>query len=193
MSAVDIQRYYLSAAQERLRGSSPDADWVLREWTCVLDDLENDLVLAADRVDWVAKRQMLEQYMQQEGLSWSDPTLQSLDLAYHDIDPQVGLHAGLEQAGQMRRLVTDEAIEAALTHPPADTRACIRGLFVSRFAPAVRSIGWNGVAFAHQGGDFAFDMGPLVEPGVQLLNEELAACRTLDDVVAVLRQETSAG
>lgn len=191
MPAIDVQRRYLAAAKEKLAGSTEDADWTLAEWEAVLDDLERSVVATADRIDWVAKRQLLEQFIAEEGLDWDAPVLQSLDLAYHDLDPEMGLFAGLEQAGAMRQIVTDEQIEAAMACPPADTRAHIRGLFVRRFGQAIRSIGWNGIAFRHEGEDYLFDMNPLVGPGVRLLNEELSGATTLADVVAVIRRDTA--
>ena len=113
--------------------------------------------------------------------------MQSLDLAYHDIDPEASLYYGLEQAGEMRRLITDTRIEAAMTCPPGDTRAYIRGLFVSRFGASVRSVGWNGVAFKHNGEDLLFDMNPLVEENVQALNDEFANIQSLDEAVKVIQ------
>ena len=107
------------------------------------------------------------EYRESEHLGWDDPSLQSFDLEYHNIDPEMGLYYGLEQAGAIRRLVTDAHINAAMTTAPADTRASIRGLFVERFASAVRTIGWNGIAFRHNGEDFLFDMNPLVEANVR--------------------------
>jgi proteasome accessory factor A len=121
-------------------------------------------------------------------LKWNDPYIQSLDLAYHDLDPEQGLYQGLVQAGEMRRLVTDARIQAAMTCAPADTRAYLRGLFVDRFGAHVRSIGWNGVAFRNHDEDLLFDMNPLVERDVQLLNDEFGGAETLDDVVRILQQ-----
>jgi proteasome accessory factor A len=189
MSAIDVQRHYLAAAREMLAGSSPDADWTIAEWEAVLDDLERRVTSTADRIDWVAKRQLLEQFMAEESVGWDAPALKSLDLSYHDLDPEMGLFAGLEQAGAMRRIVTDEQIEAAMACPPADTRAYIRGLFIRRWGQCVRSIGWNRIAFTCEGEDYDFDMNPLVGPDVRLLNEELSKAASLADVVAVVRRD----
>ena len=125
--------------------------------------------------------------MQSEGVKWDDPIMQSLDLAYHDLDPESGLFAGLESAGEMRRLVTDARVEDAMRNPPADTRAFIRGLFVSRYSESIRTIGWNGVAFNHQNEDLLFDMNPLVEENVHLLNQEIQAAESISAVVDVIR------
>src|SRR5207249_1165906 len=133
VSAIDVQRLYLSQAKKRLGGTTEETDFALKEWELALDALECDIMTAKDRIDWIAKRNLLEEFMKTEGVGWDDPIMQSLDLAYHDLDPESGLYAGLESAGEVRRLVSDARVEDAMQNPPADTRAFIRGLFVSRF------------------------------------------------------------
>ena len=187
VTAIEIQRIYLDEARKRLAGRDEDTDWTLTEWAATLDALETDPLSLADRLDWAAKSKLLDAFRQEEGLAWNDPYMQSLDLAYHDVDPEAGLYYGLEQAGEMRRLVTDARIDAALNCPPGDTRAFIRGLFVSRFGPSIRSVGWNGVAFKYEGEDLLFDMNPLVEENVQVLNDEFANVQSLDEAVQVIR------
>ena len=187
LPATAVQRIYQQEAEARLRGTSEETDWILNEWNTVLTALETDPLLLADRLDWVAKYRLLDGFREGEGMEWGDPYLQSLDLAYHDVDPEAGLYYGLEQAGEMRRLVSDARIEAAMTQAP-NTRAFLRGLFVERFGSAIRSIGWNGVAFQHENEDFLFDMNPLVEENVSALNAEFAEARSLQDVVAILQQ-----
>ena len=75
----------------RRRKSVETADaemrWLLQEWETVLNDLERDVHLCRDRVDWVAKKELLEALREEEKLSWSDPWLQSIDLEYHNIVP----------------------------------------------------------------------------------------------------------
>lgn len=189
LTAIEIQRLYLQEAEHRLRGQDEDTDWTLTEWAAVLDALESDPLSLADRLDWAAKFRLLDAFRQEENLQWHDPYLQSLDLAYHDVDPEQGLYYGLEQAGDMRRLVTDARIQAAMGCPPDDTRAFLRGRFVERFGSSVRSIGWNGVAFKYNDEDLLFDMNPLVEANVHKLNEEFDAAQTLDDVVQVISRK----
>ena len=183
LTAIEIQRIYLKEAEKRLRGLDDDTDWTLFEWGAILDALETDPLSLGDRIDWVAKYNLLENFREDEGLKWNDPHIQSLDLAYHDIDPEVGLYYGLEQQGQMRRLVTDARIQSAISCPPNDTRAFLRGGFVEKFASSVRKIGWNGIAFNHKGEDLIFDMNPLVEANVKILNDEMADIETLEEFV----------
>lgn len=132
IGAVDLQRIYLELAQRYLAGKDAQTDWVLREWEYVLAGLELDPMTLADRLDWVAKRKLLHVYMDAEGVTWQDDVLQSLDLEYHNANPDSGLYYGLVQAGQMQRVTTDAAIEAAVTAPPQDTRALGRSRIIRR-------------------------------------------------------------
>src|SRR2546423_1482999 len=79
-------------------------------------------------------------------------------------------------------------MNATMSSRPEDARAFIRGLFVERFGRAVRSIGWNGIAFRHEDEDLLFDMNPLVESNVGALNDEMADAANLADVVSIIRR-----
>ena len=130
ISAIDIQRRYLELARRHLDDLDEDGEWILEEWETVLDDLDRDPMSLTDRVDWVAKKYLLETFMEAEGLSWDDPWLQSLDLEYHNIDIDRGLYYDLERRGAMRRVVTDKQIVQAEKNPPQDTRARARAAVV---------------------------------------------------------------
>ena len=130
LSAIDLQRHYLAAAQHFLRGRDEETDWVIREWESVLDLLEKEPLALADRLDWVAKWRLLQTYIAAEAVGWDADVLHSLDLEYHDIDPEHGLYHALVEEGAMRRLLTDEEIGHAMEAPPANTRALGRGRVV---------------------------------------------------------------
>jgi len=87
----------------------------------------------ADRLDWPAKRKLLEDFMNDDkDLHWGDDILHSLDLEYHNINPQTGLYYGLEQAGLMRRETDDLAITQATLRPPQNTRAKGRSFIIEK-------------------------------------------------------------
>lgn len=150
MSAIDVQRKYLEIAQLAYAGESEQTDWVLREWEATLDGLEKDPLAMADRIDWVAKRQIVEQYREAEGLDWNDDALHSVDLEYHNIDPAASLFHGLQEMGQTRRVVSDFDITMAMTDPPQDTRAKGRSKLVEEVLARKNAkfyiFDWNGVA-----------------------------------------------
>ena len=56
--------------------------------------------------------------------------LKSLDLEYHNLDPDRGLYFGLEQEGRAPRLTTDTMVALAQDGPPKNTRAFGRGELV---------------------------------------------------------------
>ncbi len=103
-TAIEVQRHYLDLSERLL----------------------HDPGSLIDRVDWIAKKWLLEQFMAAEGVDWNDPWLESLDLEYHNLNPQKGLYFDLLQRGRMKRVVDDERVNNAIANPPADTRAWTR-------------------------------------------------------------------
>ena len=80
---------------------------MIAEWERVLTALEDDVMSLADTLDWVAKKRLLDGYVDRDGLEWSNVKLRALDLQYHDVDPERGLYNRLAAGGQMRRLFDD--------------------------------------------------------------------------------------
>ena len=157
ISAIDVQRIYLRAASKLDPpssgfGSSDNSEewrWILREWESVLNDLERDVTSTRDRVDWVAKKFLLEALRKEEELAWSDPWLQSIDLEYHNLDLDRGLYYELVRKGLMRRITSEEEIKTAIFSPPETTRAFFRGRAVARFNDEISSIQWDEIVFAN--------------------------------------------
>ncbi|HEY2627037.1 MAG TPA: proteasome accessory factor PafA2 family protein [Candidatus Udaeobacter sp.] len=150
ISAIDVQRIYLKAAARVNEGADEDREWILREWESVLNDLERDLMLARDRVDWIGKKFLLNALQEEEKLSWSDPWLQSIDLEYHNVDLERGMYYELVRQGAMRRVVTEDEIKMSIFNPPETTRAFFRGRSVARFTDEISSIQWDEIVFANQ-------------------------------------------
>lgn len=161
LTALDLQSIYLDAAQACLDGADPEMDWVLREWSATLAALAGDQGSLRGRVDWITKRWLLETFTEDARIAWDDPWLESLDLAYHHLDPARGLFRGLEADGAAGRVSTPEAVEHAVRHAPADTRASIREVCITRFGEEVDSMQWAMIA-AKDGA--TLDLGSLVEP-----------------------------
>ena len=147
ISAIDVQREYLAAAHKHLRGRDEETDWLLATWEQVLADLERDPMLCRDRLDWVAKKWMLDAFIEAEKVGWDDPWLQSLDLEYHNVRREEGLYSELTRANKMQRYVTDDEIRRAICQPPADTRAYFRGRCIEKFAKQMSSVQWDEIAF----------------------------------------------
>src|SRR5919197_385722 len=157
ISAIEVQRLYLRAAArldlgaDETAGGKMDQDrqWVLREWENVLNDLERDPMISRDRVDWAAKKFLLNALHEEEKLYWGDPWLQAIDLEYHNVDLERGLYYELVRQGAIRRVVSEDEIKTAIFTPPETTRAFFRGRSVARFNDEIASIQWDEIVFAH--------------------------------------------
>jgi Pup amidohydrolase len=150
ISAIDVQRIYLRAAAKIDDGDQDqDRQLILREWENVLNDLERDPMTTRDRVDWAAKKFLLNALQEEEKLSWNDPWLQSIDLEYHNVDLERGLYYELARQGSMRRIVSEDEIKMAIFTPPETTRAFFRGRAVARFNDEITSIQWDEMVFAN--------------------------------------------
>lgn len=141
-TAIDVQRKFLEAAS-LLAGESEQTDWILSEWKATLDQLEKDPMQLEDKLDWVAKKKICEQYMAEEGTDWSDEALHSVDLEYHNIDPAQSLFYGLTP----KRMLRDVDVMLAQTDPPQDTRAKGRAKLVEmvtkRRGSPIYAFDWN--------------------------------------------------
>ncbi|QGF24543.1 depupylase/deamidase Dop [Raineyella fluvialis] len=150
-TGLEIQQAWHDACRT-LDDLGPEDEEILGAWQEVLDDLRVDWRRTADRLDWAAKRQLLESYRARDGLAWDDPKLALVDLQYADIDPARSLARRLEQAGRLRTLVTPEEVATARRTPPSDTRAWARGRIVGRFIDELLGAGWDGLTFAGEAG-----------------------------------------
>jgi len=132
LSALDIQWEYLDRAlrYSRTTGFPPEVEQAVRMWERLLTGLEKDPMSLHREVDWVAKYRLIENYQSRYQLPLSSPRLALLDLSYHDVSRERGLYYLLERRGEMERVVTDEAVEQAMTEAPQTTRARLRGQFI---------------------------------------------------------------
>src|SRR5690606_34292295 len=97
LTAVQIQRAHLEALAAVADGADEETAQVLASWGEILDLLEQDPMLAATRVEWVAKLQLLERYRARHELEWSDPRMHMIDLQYSDLRPGRGLFEKLRR------------------------------------------------------------------------------------------------
>lgn len=161
--ATDVQRAYLDEARKRYAGMSADIDWTLAQWGSVLEGLETDPMALADRLDWVAKRTLIDDFLA-DGEEWDDYRLQAIDMAYCDIDPDAGLYQALVDLGQMRRFTTDVAIAAAVHNAPSDTRAAIRAELICRYAQQIGNVSWSRVVLRSKDESFVANLDEYLTP-----------------------------
>jgi proteasome accessory factor A len=135
MSALEIQREYLTKAQDFTdrNGADATAQRVLMMWERALDSIESgSLDKVAREIDWVTKYQLIERYRAKHDLPLSSPRVAQLDLAYHDVHRRRGLYYLLQRNGAVDRATRDLDIFEAKSVPPQTTRARLRGEFIRR-------------------------------------------------------------
>ena len=140
LTALDMQyRYHaiVHAFVEEYRGeverSLPRTavDEVLASWLDALDTIRDGEPSALlDRVDWVAKHRLVSA-LRTRNPTVSDAQIRRLALDYHDVAAGTA-YEGLLNRSVMRRLVDEPEVTRALTQPPSDTRAQLRGEFIAK-------------------------------------------------------------
>ncbi|MEX2652539.1 MAG: depupylase/deamidase Dop [Acidimicrobiia bacterium] len=163
-TALELQGRYLEWLSKYVEKELDDPVWdvVISEWERVLGALDEDVMRLADTLDWVAKKRLLEGYVERDGIEWSNAKLRAFDLQYHDVDPERGLYNRLASRGAMRRLFDDTQIDDARVNPPTRTRAYFRGRCVSEFSDALVAANWDSLVFDI--GESHLKRVPMMEP-----------------------------
>jgi Pup amidohydrolase len=164
LSGLDLQQCYCDAARRELSGLDAETDWILQEWSETLRLLMQDRRKLEGKLDWVTKQWLLETFVREEQIGWDDPWLASLDLEYHNIHPERGLHRGLEAEGKVWRLTTETDIEEAMSAGPPDTRGGLRGLCVRRSSDRISRMQWERIRFSGGWRSQTLEMGDLFQP-----------------------------
>ncbi len=193
LTAVQLQLEYLDQARKYVEdryGSDADAQTVdvLSRWESVLTRLESDPMSLSGELDWVAKLELLEGFRARDGLDWSSPRLQLIDLQYSDVRPDRGLYNRLVARGRMVRLLNDTEVARATAAPPEDTRAYFRGRCLAQYADAIAAASWDSLIF--DVGGPSLQRVPTMEPlrgtraHVGRLLDECASAAELVDALA---------
>jgi proteasome accessory factor A len=163
-TALDLQGRYLEWLTKYVEKELDDPVWdqVITEWERTLTLLENDPMRLADTLDWVAKKRLLDGYVERDGLAWTNAKLRVLDLQYHDVDPVKSLYQRLVDRGSMRTLFTEAEVETATVDPPKRTRAYFRGRCVSEYPGALVAANWDSLVF--DVGEANLKRVPMMEP-----------------------------
>ena len=138
LSALQIQSAIRSAITEALEDEATAE--LLKDWQQVLDSLATDRELAARRVEWVGKYQLLARLRQRLGCDWNHPKIQALDLQWAALRP--GIFENLCAAGMVEQLFSVEEVTQAVSLPPRGGRSWVRGMAVAKL-PEVKKGSWQ--------------------------------------------------
>jgi len=110
-----------------------------------------------------------------------------LDLEYHLLKHDEGLFFALENSGQIKRLIGEAEIIHAVQHPPASSRAYLRGRSVLKFAREMKTAQWDNLVFKVGDQMYRLDMSQAF-PGLRL--EEMIVAmdksKTIQDLIREL-------
>jgi proteasome accessory factor A len=188
LSAVDLQGQLADWVEPRVDKAHAEKHALFTAWRQTLEVLGREPLAAADRLDWAAKYVLLDRFREAEGLPWSAPWLQSLDLEYHLLDREHGLYFALEQSGRMHRILTEEDILHAVNQPPASTRAYLRGKCVQKFSRSLRAAHWDHLALEVHGQSHRLDLGRVFgDEEVGRLRKLIDNAGTAEDFVAAAK------
>ncbi len=146
-TAVEIQREYLERALDYYQDKETDpvVEDIFQKWAYVLDKIEEDPMCLSREIDWVIKKGLIDSYLEKKNSKLGDPRVMMIDLQYHDIKQDRGFYYLLNKESMLERIVTEEEIQKAVSYPPQNTRAKIRGDFI-RLATKHRksySVNWS--------------------------------------------------
>ena len=148
-TAIEIQASIVEAAEHYLQRYGPegaggdDAIDVVQAWRETIETLERNPTELADRLDWVAKKQLLDAYQNRDSIEVDDPRLRALDLQYHDMRPHRSIAARLG----LQQLFEDDIATLSGSEPPAHTRAYFRGRCLQEYPEAVVAANWDSMVF----------------------------------------------
>lgn len=163
-TAMEIQAAIIEAADDYLErygtegAGGPDALKVLAAWKETVETLERNPLELADRIDWVAKKKLLDAYRERDGLEWGDARLRALDLQYHDMRPERSVFNKLG----MHTMVDPAEAAAGADDPPEETRAYFRGECLRRYPDAIVAANWDSMVF--DTGEAPLRRVPMMEP-----------------------------
>lgn len=162
ISPIELQKLYCEQACRYVQETSfeseeseTEAYAVCNAWSKTLDALQNkDENWLVGRIDYATKRFLAEKEIKRAknlGKRFSVREIRkAVDLMYHKIGND-GLYHQLQKASLVYRVISDEDILRALSHPPRDTRAYIRGNLVKgaleENLPPLKLINWSGASF----------------------------------------------
>jgi proteasome accessory factor A len=145
MSAIEIQKIYLTAAEKFVRATAAnmrgEAPLVLYRWRELLNAViafrknASDVAAALGRVDWLSKRWMIDKLG--SDAEWS--ARKKVDLRYHELSED-GYFNQLMQTRPELRLVDEEQIARRRRSPPPSSPAARRGWMIREFADSDESM-----------------------------------------------------
>lgn len=147
IDALDIQQILCAKASEYISSHESiglnrhEAQSIIDEWSSTLDALRRNPDSLVTKIDWIAKKKLVEGFQSRHKIDSGDPKLKAIDLMYHAIDE----HKCLANKMSLLKLVSLEESRAATHIPPRDTRAYFRGAVVTKWPDHIVNANWDSI------------------------------------------------
>ncbi|MBC8064791.1 MAG: proteasome accessory factor PafA2 family protein [Chlorobia bacterium] len=146
-TAYEVLESYFAAAEATL-----DLDDELKAVILESRDLiellkQGEWKQTRSKIDWAAKRNLLEDYLGSEGGSWKDTAIRAFDLEYHNIDREESLYYAIEEMGDVPSFAQWDEIDERSCGNPEGTRALARSIAVTKFKSHVHTACWRSITF----------------------------------------------
>lgn len=150
-------REYLEWLCKRAESLDLDEDlsWTLNQTQNLLHALDADFDTFAYHVDWACKKKVLEQLE----IPFDDPSMQSYDLAFSDLDFEFGLAHAAKEMGIAVPDMDRELLVKANKEALEPTRARARGLATSY--PELKKASWRMLTFLIQDRFVNVELNPM--------------------------------
>ena len=151
MMLNQVARFVSDGHAER---SVPEASRLVDYWRETLGFLQGkDEDRAARRVEWLAKRRILQAAMSgRQNLDWQSLKIRHLDLSFGDLHKERGVYWALLANDAIDLPVTMAEIAYYKHHPPSDTRAWARTALIQQFGDEhIVSVDWAEVQIRNNG------------------------------------------
>jgi len=132
MTALELQEDLCERAEQFVLTRDVPADQALavKMWRECIEQYRSDPMGLADRVDWIAKLQIIERERERSAVPLNDPKVALIDLLYHDTNTDRGLYYRRQARGHFTQMVTSDEVNNASQVAPTTTRAHMRGTFI---------------------------------------------------------------
>ena len=186
-TALDLQEEHLERCARIAEAGGPDDHAVVERWAAMIAAGRDGAASLVGTADWATKLDLIESYRARHALPATHDRVRMVDLQFHDVRRDKGLHHRLVAAGRVPRLTTDDEVGIAVTTPPEDSRAWFRGECVRRFPEAVVAAGWDSVVLDVGDGRGLVRL-PMPEPALGTRALTAAALEGAADVADLLRR-----
>lgn len=150
-TALEVQREFQRVLElyfRKWQEPLPEELELLRRYDEVLNLLESgDFEGLIGVLDWPTKLFGILEERLDQGVGFDDIRMSALDQDYHNLDPAIGGWARLEHFELMEKMFTEDEVRSAVTRPPENTRAYLRGECVRNFSERICAVSWNRIFF----------------------------------------------